>query len=520
FSPDSKFTPNCNSMNETANNEWLTFVHSEVGSSLSDFNDDILHKRHSYKTSIDADNNDNKQAPSQRESLQDPSTITDSITSIKSKFICGFHVHERSWNEFREQLKKGHTVNSEFSELRTCPLYNFTYCTVFHLTNSYLLEPPTKLPDCFCQRPVVMRFKNNLIQFVCKNISVDGARKCSWILPANEVAFPRPQHRIHTRVSQDIYLDQKQEKKKSLSNTRQSDIITEKPSTSSTSSSTPHPVKTMKEQHKFDLLAALSASSSIKDEQNQMKQLPPIKSLIVPTCVMVKKKKREQQEKEKQVSYKFVSPTSSPSLSSSSSASPSLHSSTVTSPVTEHVNLTSAIDHHDEIIALRKELETVKIQVEQVLQDNIKLRSEHEQSLRDNNQKDEFIQDLTNKLQRHKDKLAEFQTILYRNKNENDEEVILRMNCQERLSNIELEVVHWMNENEKLKEELYLCREENKKLSTEDERTKCKVCFNRNIEYILLPCFHFAYCQPCASKLTECAVCRKSIQSVQRVYTC
>ncbi|KAI9478052.1 MAG: hypothetical protein EXX96DRAFT_569391 [Benjaminiella poitrasii] len=604
-----------NEMRETASNEWLNFVHSEVGS-VSDFNNDILHKRSIYKNS-DSPIKINKRIPQiqQNQGHQhqhqikpvqivptkqqldlilpdppncfcgkpahrsftleygpildcdsynlDPSTVTDPTIKIKSKFVCGFHVHEKSWNEFRQQLKNGHTVNSEFSELRSCPLYNFTYCTIFHLSNPYLLVPPPNLPECFCHRPVVMRFKDNSIQFVCKNNNVDGARKCSWILPANEVAFPRPEHRIHTRVSQDIFIDQKQEKKKLLDDIRRPppsvDAVTI--GTSSTSfvvaddtpyASTP---KTIEMQHKFDLLAALTApssSSSSPAPRQQDDQLspskkqsnpPPIKPLIVPTCVMVKKKKQDSTQDK--IKNKIHSPSSSPSLSStpsSESSVSSLHSSTVTSPViTEHAHLTTTVslaseqDGQDVINALREEIEAIKIQNKQEIE-AIRIQKEQEmetikiqidEALKENKKKSEVIerfkrtnQELIARVERQREKLAKFQTTIYRSRNEADEEVILRLNCQERLSSIELEVVHWMNENEKLKEELYLFAEENRKLVAEDEQSKCKVCFTRNIEYILFPCCHFAYCQPCASKLTECAVCRRAIESAKRVYTC
>ncbi|KAI9498228.1 hypothetical protein BDB00DRAFT_784288 [Zychaea mexicana] len=47
---------------------------------------------------------------------------------------------------------------------------------------------------------------------------------------------------------------------------------------------------------------------------------------------------------------------------------------------------------------------------------------------------------------------------------------------------------------------------------------KCKVCGKRTVEFALLPCFHYCYCQSCAVELTVCIICKVSKQGVQKIY--
>jgi hypothetical protein len=403
---------------------------------------------------------------------------TEQTDKQDTKFICGFHIHEISWISFRNLLKAGNTVNSEYSELRTCPQYNFTYCAMFHIKNQYKLDPPTKLPQCFCRRPVTMRIHpKNGIQFACKNAFVDGARKCSWVLNAKDVAFPRPQQRIHNHVDQDKYIARKERQMAQLSgnNTDQK----------------------QQQQHKNDLLTALSASMTpsptsssiastietpkqekgeiilfedlVLQEQQLHASYPPISEpWMVPTCVMSNQKKqhlRHQQEKQPLPLPIFSSSTTTSSILPSQSSPP-------LSPSSQAAYTLKATCHKQQLL-IERQKEIIEHQKDKL---------EQERGIN---------QQAAIKLAHFKEQIAELQTKLLRSRSDQDKETILRMNCQERLSNIEMDVVCLMNEKEKLTEELMIHIEEKNKLGKEEELNKCCLCYAKNIEYCLIPCYHF-----------------------------
>ncbi|KAI8636966.1 hypothetical protein BD408DRAFT_425351 [Parasitella parasitica] len=416
----------------------------------------------------------------------DPATT---LHKTQSKYVCGFHVHEISWTKFCDTLKATNLVSLDYVELRSCPLYNFTFCAIFRISNKFELNPPIVLPKCFCHSPVTMRISraNSAIIFACKNGDVDGAKKCSWVLPAHQVAFPRPNFHIHNCISHEEYMVKKHK------------TLTEKiaspqqPPTRSPGNHLAPPA----EGHQADLLATLHSNNSnsldtISETDVQLLKPTGSKPLIIPTCVMAKR------------------PTSMPVLSRSSSAS---SCSNVTSPVmssdpTVNPNTTSALN-----IEKNQQFFSLKFEMDKLTNENSQLKSAID-SLTTK------FDSLASKADRLKVKTADLQTELHRNKNEHNEQNILRINCQERLSKIELDVVHLMNDNEKLKEEVLVMVEEKTKSGKDDELNKCRLCFTRNIEYCLLPCYHYAYCQLCAQKLTECAICRTEIFGIQKIYSC
>lgn len=59
--------------------------------------------------------------------------------------------------------------------------------------------------------------------------------------------------------------------------------------------------------------------------------------------------------------------------------------------------------------------------------------------------------------------------------------------------------------------------EENKPSSDKDELTKCKVCFERDVDIAINPCGH-VYCQKCLPSFKACPHCRGPIQGHMKVY--
>lgn len=140
------------------------------------------------------------------------------------RFICGFHVHEISWLRLFEQLNDGYSICSRYVELRTCPLFNFTYCALFKVQNDYR-SIPVGLPTCFCGKSIKMVYNQIkdkhqerlqsivptsleskvVTNFICANRNVQGAPKCNWLNPADKSVFPKPKFQLHTQIDECTY---------------------------------------------------------------------------------------------------------------------------------------------------------------------------------------------------------------------------------------------------------------------------------------------------------------------------
>ena len=48
----------------------------------------------------------------------------------------------------------------------------------------------------------------------------------------------------------------------------------------------------------------------------------------------------------------------------------------------------------------------------------------------------------------------------------------------------------------------------------------CKLCFNKNINVVLIPCGHTLSCYECSEKLITCPICKIVIQIKQKIYFC
>ncbi|XP_059153661.1 putative inhibitor of apoptosis [Physella acuta] len=65
------------------------------------------------------------------------------------------------------------------------------------------------------------------------------------------------------------------------------------------------------------------------------------------------------------------------------------------------------------------------------------------------------------------------------------------------------------------KEHLRIIKEKNLQLR---HQTTCKICMDREVNVVFLPCGHLVSCSECAFAMKDCPVCRKKIQGTVRAY--
>ena len=64
-------------------------------------------------------------------------------------------------------------------------------------------------------------------------------------------------------------------------------------------------------------------------------------------------------------------------------------------------------------------------------------------------------------------------------------------------------------------ERLRLLEQENRRLK---EARLCKICMDREVSVVFLPCGHLATCVQCAPSLTHCPMCRHEIRAIVRTF--
>jgi hypothetical protein len=358
---------------------------------------------------------------------------------IKIKYVCGFHVHERSWNKLRKKLSEGGLITADHPELTTCPLYNFTFCVTFYLTNQYPKCPPS-LPVCFCNRTVILREsptkppsdQSRLFEFTCANCDIEGVKpKCSWILRAKEVAFPRPKHKIHRIVDAEEYTDTKPS-----------------PLAANNSSNNNNP-RHISKDHQQGLLCTLTLNPQL----SYMNNFQALK-----------------------IADTSVNPEPSSSNSTSGSASPRYSSLVPTSVMVKRSTSPKSVasGSHGNTCPLEKKVQEQELHI-----------SRMKAQLSQMNAKMEGVESMVKLFKRA---LEDMQLDVHRHRHMFQEEQGLRRHTQSRLSSIELDVVQMLEEKEQLLAEIHdLTRDE----EHSNEAEKCRVCFNRPVEYVLLPCFHY-----------------------------
>lgn len=112
---------------------------------------------------------------------------------VKTKYVCGFHLHERSWKTTRKRILVSQQI-TEDAELKSCSLYNLTFCILLKTTNRYN-KMPASLPYCYCNHPVtlqeVRRNGLSVYYFICSK------KACHWELSSSKVSFSRQIARPH-----------------------------------------------------------------------------------------------------------------------------------------------------------------------------------------------------------------------------------------------------------------------------------------------------------------------------------
>ncbi|CAO3703107.1 unnamed protein product [Rhizopus stolonifer] len=112
----------------------------------------------------------------------------------KSKYVCGFHLHETSWNMMKKKLEQTKMMEQD-PEIMTCCLYNLTYCILLKTLNSSA-KTPSLLPSCYCNVPVRLKVMGpsenpGEFLFICQK------GRCPWLLPVKDTGFTRQGVRPH-----------------------------------------------------------------------------------------------------------------------------------------------------------------------------------------------------------------------------------------------------------------------------------------------------------------------------------
>ena len=71
----------------------------------------------------------------------------------------------------------------------------------------------------------------------------------------------------------------------------------------------------------------------------------------------------------------------------------------------------------------------------------------------------------------------------------------------------------------KLEKENKSLREKLEKQEQEQEQKNCKICMDKKISMVFVPCGHLISCRKCANALKQCPLCRKPIKEAIKTYT-
>ncbi|KAI8971071.1 hypothetical protein BDB01DRAFT_731072 [Pilobolus umbonatus] len=357
--------------------------------------------------------------------------------------------------------RKGENLCVDHPELKACPSFNLTFCSMFDVTNDYPKIPPT-YPLCFCKKPVriIDTSEEDLrIYFGCQNTVMDRP-KCSWLMLGRDIAFPRQKHTIHQYVDEDTYFKNKQDKLDMIKKNRHLEQIQE---------------AVMKGEEKLKGTTEDKAKHKMNTASNRVET----------TVNMLDKaeNKKEMSTAGRETLDTHKLDLLFTLLKPPSTTTPQYYDmSSLTSLSNQYPSTYKHAEDTTEISALKSEIEKISNQLKEK---DIQLKK---------------MTDLKRSLDRLSNENSKLQTEIYYIQSEKDDEMISRISCQERLSSIDLDIVELMTENEKLMAEIDTL----KGVPTVNENLKCKV----------------SYCHLCVSRLTECAICRQQSTGIQKIYLC
>lgn len=129
-----------------------------------------------------------------------------------------------------------------------------------------------------------------------------------------------------------------------------------------------------------------------------------------------------------------------------------------------------------------------------------------------------------------KDKIQNYEDIIYKNSYENKKNINLYLN----LNKIYIKNFNKLNQLkidfEKIKNDNLM---KDKKIKEQEKLTNlnCKICFSNNINISLYPCGHLIYCKKCIKELyntvtqndtvpakLKCPICQKNIEDIYDIY--
>ncbi|KAG0187073.1 hypothetical protein DFQ28_006910 [Apophysomyces sp. BC1034] len=469
-----------------------------------------------------------------------PQEVKNTRPTKRCRHICGFHIHQRPWDHYRQELHDGKELNPCNSELNICPAFNFTFCVVFSMTNIFRKSSPL-VPKCFCNVPVILRELDNKgeqkIAFTCANFDVEGAKpRCSWFLWAGEVPFDKPKHSLHSsgnyqsklalmqrfdenkRVTppefdQKFDIRERSDHQQSLlcaltssSGANQDTRSTSEENTAEGSTNNTANVPTHFSKYIQLLSAERHPHTKEQIECKGGRESVPAAdtpTLVNPLGVATTDPKLLRDEEERINSSSYVPVSTRPNLRLLPSkvyiqkvmrASLSLEKSSKQKP---NIGILE-VEHeewkrvHDQIKELKTKITAISDDKNQIAQRLEKLHTEQE-SLKSDYQhvvsENEKVSDdcrqkdrLLNMIAREKLDIELMTAKLQRTL---DEEIELRQNSQRKATDLEALVRDLVQETEYLAEE-----NERNKEKAEARGMKCRVCFNHNIEFAIVPCFH------------------------------
>jgi hypothetical protein len=396
--------------------------------------------------------------------------------SQQDPVMCGFHMHQDGWFQFRQELEAGLPLSLDYSGLKTCKHFNFSFCTYFFVQNSFpkLLDNG---PNCFCNKPVIeQHYRTSTgcfdLQLRCE-MMYTNQKRCNFQVAARNVHFLKST--CHPVVTEKRKEDRLRSKAKADGYQQKADSYWEE-----------------------DKLNTCSSGDSSLSPKSQTTTISPTLShpslLQNINCQSVFRKK-------------------------TSSSTTAAETPFLSEPLHLHDILQQERAQPSTPPDWESEQQQIKVEIDR-LQQEIDIQ----------NRDMEYIGSML------KDDRLQLECDKYQSEN-NQYRYSLEQCDQQRVT----------NQCKLTQLELQLAA--SKERDDEDQREwarpkgedfKCKLCFNRYIEYALIPCYHLgkwiyivcimiqkltclffkAYCETCANRLKECAICRKPVTTMIKINMC